>query len=232
MLHALVWKDARVNRLPLIACAALLIAPYAVVAAAVMQLPIWMESTTSSAWAVLLATGSYFSVMCSQATLTILSGNLIAAERSDRSAEFLAYLPPSRRQLLASKALLLLLVAVVVWGTNLVIQMLADMLAADADAGARTLTADMASLGTMAAIGSVAIAAGWCASCMLSAAGTAVGLAVCAPLLLGGLFQASQLITGWPDELSFPDVYFIACWLTAVTLFVAGSVYYLRRIEP
>ena len=84
MLKALIWKDVRINRLPLLIAVFLLVLPYGVVASAVMQMPLWQESTNASAWAVLLATGCYFSVMCSQASLAMLSGHVIAVERADR----------------------------------------------------------------------------------------------------------------------------------------------------
>src|SRR5687768_11798412 len=131
MLRALVWKDVRINRLPLLITVVLLAAPYGVVAAAVMQMPLWYESTRASAWAVLLATGCYFSVMCSQAALAMLSGHLIAVERADRSIEFIAYLPPSRLQLLLSKLLILAGAVAVVWAANLALREIAGYLAGD-----------------------------------------------------------------------------------------------------
>ena len=84
MLRALLWKDLRVNRLPLLIGIALLLAPYIIVSVAVTHMPLWEEATAASAWAVLLATGCHFSAMCSQASLAMLSGHVIAAERGDR----------------------------------------------------------------------------------------------------------------------------------------------------
>jgi hypothetical protein len=225
------WKDVRVNRLPLLIGVALLVAPYVVVGTAVTHMPVWQEATRASAWAVLLATGCYFSLMCSQASLAMLSGHVIAAERGDRSAEFLAYLPPSRGQVLLSKAIVLLGFAAVVWGLNSSANLVADYLAVDTDA-ARMLTADMASLGRLAAIGALAIGAGWCASSMLENSGPAVAFALVAPLVVFGFLQLTRYLANWPDELSFDDVYFAACWPIGVSLFAAGTVYFLRRVEP
>ena len=86
LMRALVWKDLRLNRLPLLIGAALLVAPYIIVGTALTHMPVWEEAARASAWAVLLATGCHFSVMCSQASLALLSGHVIAAERGDRSA--------------------------------------------------------------------------------------------------------------------------------------------------
>lgn len=231
LVKALVWKDLRVNRLPLLIGMALLIAPYVVVGTAVTHMPVWEEATRASAWAVLLATGCYFSLMCSQASLALLSGHVIAAERGDRSAEFLAYLPPSRGQVLFSKALVLAGSAAVVWGLNWGASLIADHLAGDTDA-ARMLTADMASIGRLAAIGVLAAGAGWCASSMLENSGPAVAFALVAPIVTFGAFQLIMYLANWPDELTFADVYFAACWPIGASLFAAGTVYFLRRVEP
>ena len=230
MLRALLWKDLRVNRLPLLIGIALLLAPYIIVSVAVTHMPLWEEATAASAWAVLLATGCHFSAMCSQASLAMLSGHVIAAERGDRSAEFIAYLPPSRGQILLSKAFVIVGAMAVVWGMNLALKWLADQLAGDTDAS--TLTSHTASLSQLAAIGILAAGAGWCASSMLENSGPAVTLAFVAPIVLFGFFQLTRYLVNWPDELSFSDVYFAGCWPVGLGLFLAGAAYYLQRVEP
>lgn len=232
MLKALLWKDLRVNRLPLVMATALMLAPYGVVIAAVMQMPLWKEATAASAWAVILSTGCYFSVMCSQASLAMLSGHLIAVERSDRSLEFIAYLPPSRRQLLSSKALVLFGTAAVIWGASLALRELAGVLAGPAVASARALTANMASLWSLAAVGALAMGAGWCASCGLSGTGGAVAMAFFAPMILVGLLQSLGYAAGWPDAFSLGAVYRSACWWLGGALFAIGTGYFLNRVEP
>lgn len=232
MLKALIWKDVRINRLPLLIVVFLLVVPYAVVASAVMQMPLWHESTTASAWAVLLATGCYFSVMCSQAALAMLSGHVIAVERADRSIEFIAYLPPSRIQLLMSKLLVLASAIVVVWGANLALRELSGYLAGDARNPAHALIADMASFWSLAAVGALAMGAGWCASCTLSGTGGPVAMAFFSPMILVGLLQSLGFASGWPDEFSFGSVYRTACWVCGFGLFAIGTVHFLRRVEP
>ena len=232
MLRALVWKDVRINRLPLLMAVVLLAAPYAVVAAAVMQMPLWQESTTASAWAVLLATGCYFSVMCSQASLAMLSGHLIAVERADRSVEFIAYLPPSRLQLLLSKFFILASAVAVVWGANLALREFSGYLAGDARDPAHALVADMASFWSLAAVGALAMGAGWCASCMLSGTGGPVAMAFFSPVILVGVLQSLGYASGWPDQFSIGAVYRNACWLLGAALFAMGTVHFLRRVEP
>ena len=232
MLIALLRKDIRINRLPILMGLVLLIIPYGVVAASVMQMPLWQESTAASGWAVLLATGCYFSLMCSQASLAMLSGHLIAVERADRSVEFIAYLPPSRLQLLLSKLLVLAIAIAVVWCFNLTLGELASYLAGAANDPAGALVADMASVSSLAAVGVLAIGAGWCASCTLSGTGGPVAIAFFSPVLLVGLLQSLGFAAGWPDEFSFGAVYQSACWWIGLALFAIGTGYYLQRVEP
>lgn len=231
LIRALVWKDLRLNRLPLLIGAALLLMPYIIVGTAVTHMPLWEEATRASAWAVLLATGCHFSVMCSQASLALLSGHVIAAERGDRSAEFLAYLPPSRSQVLLSKASVLLGAAAIVWSLNLGALFIADSLAGDTDP-TRMLTGGLTPLSRLAAIGMLAAGAGWCASSMLENSGPAVAFALVAPIVAFGFFQLTQYLANWPDELLFSTVYFAACWPIGVGLFGVGTAYFLRRVEP
>ena len=131
MLIALIKKDIRICRLPIVAGVVLLLGPFAMAAVIVSNMPLWTEATRPSAWATQLGTGGYFSVMCSQSTLAMISGNIIAAERSDRSSEFLACLPPSRMYILAGKFIVLMASVMIVWGVNLGVQLIADWLAGE-----------------------------------------------------------------------------------------------------
>lgn len=200
MLKALIWKDLRINRLPLLIGAFVLVAPYIVVGVAVTHMPLWQEATAASAWAVLLATGCHFSVMCSQPTLAMLSGHIIAVERGDRSSEFLGYLPPSRGLVLFSKAFVLAGTFLAVWGLNLLMHATAFWLSPDSDA-AHDLTSHMASLPRFAGIGLLAAGAGWCASANVNNSGPAVALGLAAPAVLFGVLQATNSAFNTPNDL-------------------------------
>lgn len=231
MLKALIWKDLRINRLPLLIGAFVLVAPYIVAGVAVTHMPLWQEATPASAWAVLLTTGCYFSVMCSQPTLAMLSGHLIAVERGDRSAEFLGYLPPSRGLVLFSKAVVLAGTFLAVWGLNLLLHATAAWIAPDSDA-ARVLTSHMASLSRLAGIGLLAAGAGWCASATLDNSGPAVALGLAAPAVLFGVLLAANSAFSIPNDLAFAAVYFTLCPILAVACFAIGTFCYLGRVEP
>lgn len=231
MLIALIWKDVRINRLPLLLGAVLLVAPYFIVGLAVTHMPLWKEATMASAWSVLLATGSHFSVMCFQPTLAILSGNLIAVERGDRSAEFLGYLPPSRGLVLLSKGLVLAGVFILVWGWSLLVCAIAYWLSPESDAS-EELTSHLASLPRFACIGLLAAGAGWFASANVDNSGPAVALGLAAPAVLFGLLLAFQSAFNAPNDLAFSKVYFVLCPILAAACFAIGTFTYLRRVEP
>ena len=231
MLKALIWKDLRINRLPLLIGAFVLVAPYLIVGVAVTHMPLWQEATAASAWAVLLATGCHFSVMCSQPTLAILSGHIIAVERGDRSAEFLGYLPPSRGLVLFSKALVLAGTFLMIWGLNLLLHATAFWLSPESDA-AHDLTSHLPSLPRFAGIGLLAAGAGWCASANVDNSGPAVALGLAAPAVLFGVLLATNAAFNSPDDLSFATVYFTLCPILAGVFFTVGTLFYLRRVEP
>lgn len=231
MLKALIWKDLRINRLPLLIGAIVLVAPYIVVGVAVMHMPLWQEATAASAWAVLLATGCHFSVMCSQPTLAILSGHIIAVERGDRSAEFLGYLPPSRGLVLFSKAVVLAGTFLMIWGLTLLLHATAFWLSPESDA-AHDLTSHLASLPRFAGIGLLAAGAAWCASANVDNSGPAVALGLAAPAVLFGVLMATNSAFNTPNDLSFAAVYFTLCPILAVVCFTIGTLSYLRRVEP
>lgn len=229
MLKALVWKDFRINRLPLLITVFTLLAPYVVVGVAVINMPLWQEATAASAWAVLLGTSCHFSVMCCQPAFAILSGHIVAVERGDRSAEFLAYLPPSRGLVLFSKAILLGGAFFLVWGVNLTVHGLAWWLSPDSDA-ARELTSHLASLPRFAGIGLFAAGAGWLASVHLENSGPAVALGLAAPAVLFGILLSLNSSLNIPDQLQFAAVYFALCPILGGLGFAIGTICYLKRI--
>jgi ABC-type transport system involved in multi-copper enzyme maturation permease subunit len=114
----LIWKDYRLNRAIVIMTVVLLIGAHmAAVAVA------FYESSVPEGSRLLgyLTESSIESLVFLQLMLGVLGGNLIACERANRSAEFLAYLPISRGRILASKILLAIGLFAVIWIPNLAI---------------------------------------------------------------------------------------------------------------
>ena len=224
---ALLWKDYRLNRGVLLLGITLLLGPY-VAAFAIALHGHWPSWPPAAEWAALLLTGSSVSLCLSQLALVTLAGNSIAAERADRSAEFLAYLPPSRVRVLASKVLLVLLVAAVTWAVNLFI---ADVVAPALGTPAVIPADDLTPRSVLAAAAVMLFGTGWLGSALLDSPAIAtslgIGATLAAPLLLMMMFSLFAL----PGD-DFKR-WNIITFLTLGTLgFVGGSAYYLRRVEP
>lgn len=86
----LLWKDYRLSRFALLAGVMLLGMPYLILLFPYVEFP--------AMW--------FFSTGLSKLTMAIVAGNIIACERTDRSATFLAYQGVSRRMLISSKLII------------------------------------------------------------------------------------------------------------------------------
>lgn len=100
----LLWREYRLNRWILVTGGVLILLP--LVIAAVFE---YDRSTDFfGAWVV----SSLFAYL----TVVLLAGHAMAAERTDRSAEFIAYLPSGCWQRLASELILFLITFAAIWG--------------------------------------------------------------------------------------------------------------------
>jgi ABC-type transport system involved in multi-copper enzyme maturation permease subunit len=226
---ALLWKDYRLNRGVFLLGVALLLGPYAAVFADALH-GHWPSWPSAGEWSALLLTAGFISLCLSQLTLVMVAGNSIASERADRSAEFLAYLPPSRLRILASKLLLALLATGVIWAVNLSVAELAvPMLGAPQD----NSWDQLASRPMLAASTVMVFGAGWLGSAVFNSPAAATSFGIAVPLVAGPLLvqAASALFTsGAPDDLK--SVAIIVCLTLGSLSFVVGSAYFLRRVEP
>ena len=227
----LIWKEYRLNRLVLIAGATLLILPHAVI-----LMLAWYELGPSVGgmplWSGCFFFSSLQSVAVAQLTMVLLGGNAIACERLDRSAEFLAYLPISKRRTLAGKLALALLTAALIWVPNMLILLLA--------------TRDLPELRTardfqmmweipryVALTGLLWFCVGW----LLSSIAESPTFAICVGLISPALVLLGIEGLGWAlgyslDETTVGSWYRWTCLGLAAACFVAGTWYYLRRVEP
>ena len=119
----LVWKEYRQNRLTVWAMLFFLALPYllCLILACVAWARGWEKDQGSPYWLTGLHAASYLSIYIPQFALALIGGNLIAGERVDRSAEFQACLPVSRRRILLGKILLALLMFAIIWVPNIAV---------------------------------------------------------------------------------------------------------------
>ena len=221
----LLWREYRLNRPILIAGTALLLAPQVIAAIILWRRP---PIPASSDFPYSIFGGAaIYSIILSQLTVLLLGGNAIAGERADRSAEYMAYLPVSRRRRLASKLSLVLSAVVGIWVYNLLI------LAVFWRPAWQCEVSEM--LGCTAITGLAFFGVGWIISSLQSSPTYAVGGALITPLLV---FLSLHTI-GWQSGLRSRDFdrfvalgYDAICLSLGVVCFAIGTWYYLRRIEP
>jgi len=161
----------------------------------------------------------------------MLAGMIIAAERADRSSEFLAGLPPSRTQILLSKAIVLGTACVLTLCVSCGGAALADWLSSpgSADAGCHYPLQDFVPVSL------VSIGAAWCASARFENTGPPVGLGFTAPgIVVGGIFLTRFCfgIFDIPDAQSFQTTYSTCFVVIGLVCLIVGSVYFIRRMEP
>jgi len=229
-MKSLLWKDYRINRLLLIFGFVVCVGPWIIAAArnlyhSLRDQEVWWEP---GFW---VSTAS-ISLGLSLFTFSMLGGNAIAAERSDRSAEFLDYMPVSRWAILASKSVIALSAGTIFWLVNLLILFIvAPRVSAVIPAANFFESSELQEmLGLFGATSVLLFGAGWFWSAVLNSHGLATGmsyfaLAVVVMAMIG--IEAGLGVDGFIDR-----------WLVPVSLmvgisgFVAGCVYYLRRLEP
>jgi len=228
MIKALLWKDYRVNLWLLTLAVALLIGPPLCAAALNLHGQLTIGSAPR-AWADLLVLTAPFSLAAQLLTIVMLGANAFAAERADRSAEFLAYLPPSRWANVASKAIFAIGVCVFVWGAGLMtIYVVAPQVG--------VVSADLVEfrdglLPTLAASSVMLFGVAWLGSTFLSSHTFATGLGIAGPLALLGVLQLWHYYFA-PSGFELGYWYRALCWPLGLAAFVAGTVYYVRRVEP
>lgn len=219
----LLWKDYRLNRLIVIVGLVLLVVPHAVAAIVVLRGLVELDRG--------LFISTTYAVVLTQVVFALLGGNMIACERADRSAEFLAYMPVSKARILASKIVVAISVAAALWLPNLLIAWLlkrepmwSRAMQIEAMRMEMNLVCEIA-----AVTGLVFFCVGWLCSSILESPTFSICAGLVAPMLVAfGLLSLSQWLEFRPTE-------FLYCAISiplAIASFLIGTIYYLRRVEP
>src|SRR3954469_7816148 len=179
-MKGLIWKDFHLNR-PLLAIGAvLLIGLYGI--GIVMEFhSTWPKLPSSKAWAEMLVSYSTISLYLSFIMTGLLGGYAIACERADRTANFLAFLPPSKAQILASK-LIVAGCATALWWSWILFTVF--VLAPRLGGGATDFVGSYSGRG-FAAMCVLTFGVGWLASACLETTIVPIILANGAPVILG-----------------------------------------------
>lgn len=229
MVRALIWKDCRVNLLVLIVAAVMVFGPL-LMGVAVNLYHQFDPDSQPFLWRDILVRTSLISSACSLLSIVLLGGNAIAGERADRSAEFLAYLPPSRGMILVSKVIVAVGVATGVWLFNLaVIYVLAPMTGPVPAEWVEHLREDCNRvLPVMFQTSVFLFGAAWLGSAIANSPAVATGLGFIPPAVTMGLLMYFM----GPEHEALAATYRVLALSMGVTFFLTGGVVYLRRVAP
>lgn len=229
----LFWKDWRVNRLIVIVALFLFVVPHAAALYAACRgfgpprLPFGAPRLAAD-----LAISSLYSLLLSQVGIALLGGNAFAGERADRSAEFLGYLPVSRRRILTSKMLAAISIIGLIWVPNLLILGISvSVLAPDIPVGGPS--GDLTGVLANAAITGLAFfCVAWLFSTFLESPAIAAAAGLIAPFLIAGGIYFVLYLRDFPPGVVVAMWYGGLCLVLSFVSFVAGTWHYLRRLDP
>ena len=226
-MKALLWKDFRVN-LPIIVAAVFIwLAAHAIAAVSMIFFAAHHNRLDAESWVEILFRVSTATFLFSQLLIGALGANAMATERGDRSAEFLFYLPVTRQQMLASKLLVALVVAVAIWLWHLLVLEIVCPVLSNVLHEER-----IPSYAVVVASGVSLFGAAWLASSFMRS--TAYSLLASLALFgaIGAAFFNSVQSWNWPPE-GTREPWFVGIHLTlGLVGYVAGTWYFTRRVEP
>jgi ABC-type transport system involved in multi-copper enzyme maturation permease subunit len=222
----LIWKDYRLHRSLFLLGAVVLVLLYAIGAGMEIHAA-WPSRPTKEDWAALLVSYGTISMYLSIGVTAVLGGYAISCERADRTAHFLAYLPPNRGQILTSKFIVAGGASAMWWMWVIVtVFFVAPRLSARAE----DVTGMVAARG-VAAVCVLTFGVGWLGSACLENTIVPIIMAGASPVVVG------FVMFGFSDALGIPRME-MAKWTIPTSLaaggisFVAGTWAYLRRVEP
>ncbi len=237
-MRALLWKDYRQNRKMLIAVGVFLLIPYAIaiIAGTVERLRLHGEydSYTTVSWNQVFFGASLWSLILLVPACGFIGGNAVAGERVDRSAEFTAYLPISRRSAIISKALLAIGACVVAALVNAGI--------AYVTTGWWLLAEEVRELRDVRMIGEAVWFGGatvvlifgisWLVSTLTNSPPISAASGIGSVVLVAGTLALVDYIGGAREPITLEGWYAGLCFVLGILGFAFGIVYYLRRVEP
>jgi ABC-type transport system involved in multi-copper enzyme maturation permease subunit len=226
----LLWKEYRQNRAILWVLLFLLFLPYFIWLIAAGHFYLRYQMLLRD-WPQTFCRLSLSSIGLSQIAIALMGGYAIAGERTDRSAEFQAYLPIPRYKILAAKLLLTLIMTALIWLPNLFVYWLSIEYLESWQNEVRDIV--------WIAIGGVTFfGVAWFVSSILRSPAIAVCAGLVAPVIVtGGIFFIDYLfdlkMDGRHDEPMLVFwIWMSICLALAAIGFVVGTWIAWRRVEP
>jgi hypothetical protein len=181
---------------------------------------------TAQSWVEMLLGVSAATLVFSQLLIGALGANAAATERGDRSAEFLFYLPVTRRQMLASKLLVALAIALAIWLWHLfVLEIVCPALS-------NALPSRQLPNAAVFASGVSLFGVAWLASSFLKSNSYSLLASLILFASIGAAFFNSVEFWHWPAPKT-REVWFVGIHLVlGLVGYSAGTWYFTRRVEP
>lgn len=230
----LLWKEYRLNRLIVFVTLFLMIFPHLIM----IYISWWNwfrgVATGLQRWQEYLAISAIYGLVLSQAGLALIGGNVIAGERADRSAEFQAYLPLTRRKILAAKLLVALAIACMIWLTNPPLFCLfAFTLGFPPGWGPGELRILGEIFFNVAITGLTFFCVAWLFSSILRSATFSVSAGLLTPLLAVSGIAFIAYLLDIQEAPQFTELYYRSfCLVVSPLCFAVGTWLFLRRREP
>ena len=226
-MKSLIWKDYRLSRSLLLLVAVTWVLLYLVGVGAQLA-STWPQPPSLGDWAEMLHAYGTVWLYLTMCFAGLLGGHAIACERSDRSANFLACLPPTKRQILTSKLIVAIATLLAMWGWALLsVYCIAAGLSHEPVGGDRQFV----TLPGIASICVLTFGVGWMASAIFEKTTLPILLALLSPvavsvvlILLGSLLSVSMVrVSDWTNPV---------CFVLGAAALAAGTWHYCRRVEP
>ncbi len=226
MFEALLWKDIRIQRVAMLAAICVIAAPYAYAAYSCIGDGETVSSSADGLRASLVLSGR-ITLMVSLMVLAMLAGAAFAAERSDRSHEFLAVLPSTRFMILGSKALVVAAVASALWLLNpYVIIKIATIFSAGSAPSPLSIDA---TFGTVSAMALSVLGSGWFGSILVANPASSLLIGLLSPFL--SLLLAFGICDPAREENAFRITFVYGCLVIGMVTLLGGTAYFFRREE-
>lgn len=228
-MKALLWKDFRIN-LPVLLAAVFCWCLLQLLVLINIVFFVGHENASRLLWSDSLTMTNLASLVFGQLFVGALGANAIACERADRSAEFLFSLPPARGRILASKLIVALALAVAVWVLHVVMLEIVIPIIGDFPRLGNDRMAGM--YPAMLASALCLFGCSWLGSSLLKSAAYALLVGI---VLAGGAGAAVwnfQRFANTPVPPALNSAFHATYVILGIAAFLAGSIYYLRRVEP
>jgi len=229
-MYELIRKDVGLCRNVFFGCLIALFAPYVATVSNTLGMQGLTREETIEHFGLGLLWAAVLSIYFSILAIGFLAGFIIAGERRDRSAEFLAFLPPTKWMVISSKAIVcfgwIAIVAIVyLLFTELIVPWISD--------GENVYRQSQGNWLLLSAAGLCVFGVAWLFSCCIESPVFSVLAGLIAPFVI---FIAITVVdTYWPGLEMFEGIFgwfLIVILVIGVTSFIGGVWHFISRVEP